>query len=231
MWLHEVGMIVVGILCGSLLFSRYLPRKLKHVDVEALSQDHNPGTANAMKYAGVKVGILCLLGDIFKGTIPVHMAVHMGLLTGSLFPLIMAAPVFGHAYSLYHRGKGGKAIAVSFGVMIGLLPIHSELLVMLCALYLFFSLVVVIRPHIKRTRVTFFLFGCGAVGLTAMEAASLQICLGALLVAGIVVHKNSLKRQLLEESGTGNLPDVYEEAFPAPAVMGEGRLEGSGKMK
>lgn len=223
MWMHEVGMIVLGILCGSLLFSRYLPRKLKNVDVEAMSEDHNPGTANAMKYAGMPVGILCLFGDIFKGAVPVHMAVRMGLATGSLFPLIMAAPVFGHAYSLYHRGKGGKAIAVSFGVMIGLMPIHSELLVLLCALYLFFSLVLVIRPHIRRTRVTFFLFGCGAVALTAVEATSLQVCLGALLIAGIVVHKNSLKQQLREETAARNLASAGGSAFGLTSVMTEGK--------
>lgn len=231
MWMHEVGMIVVGILCGSLLFSRYLPRKLKNVDVEALSEDHNPGTANAMKYAGVPIGVLCLVGDIFKGTIPVHMAVRMGLVTGSLFPLIMAAPVFGHAYSLYHKGKGGKAIAVSFGVMIGLMPIHSELVILLCALYLFFSLIVVIKPHIRRTRVTFFLFGCGAVALTAIEAVSIQLCLGALLVAGIVVHKNSLRQQLKEETAVRNTAPVCAEAFNVSAVVPDGRLENTGSAK
>ena len=215
-------MIVVGILCGSLLFSRYLPKKLKNVDVEAMSDDHNPGTANAIKYAGAPVGILCLFGDIFKGAVPVHMAVRMGLATGSLFPLIMAAPVFGHAYSLYHKGKGGKAIAVSFGVMIGLLPVHSELLVLLCALYLFFSLVLVIRPHIRRTRITFFLFGCGAVVLTAADATSLQVCLGALLVAGIVVHKNSVRQQLREEIAARNLASAAGGAFPITSALPEG---------
>lgn len=61
---HQIVMVIVGILCGSVLFSRYLPKWIKKVDVVALSDDHNPGTANAMQHAGIPVGILCLLGEI-----------------------------------------------------------------------------------------------------------------------------------------------------------------------
>ena len=41
---HQIVMVIVGILCGSVLFSRYLPKWIKKVDVVALSDDHNPGT-------------------------------------------------------------------------------------------------------------------------------------------------------------------------------------------
>lgn len=202
MFWHEIGMIVLGVLCGSLLFGSYLPQKLKKIDVTELSGDHNPGTANAMKYAGVPVGILCLIGDLMKGAIPIYLSIHMGLLTGSLFPLIMAAPVFGHAYSLFHHGKGGKAIAVSFGVMIGLLPIHSQLLILLCSLYLVGSLIVVINPHSKRTRVTYAFFAGGTVALLLAKQIPFQVCTGALLIAGIVIHKNSARAEVQETLNT-----------------------------
>ena len=128
MIIRELGMTVFGLLCGSILFGRALPKWIKGIDVTEVSNDHNPGTANAMKYAGVPVGILCLLGDLLKGALPVYVAVGMGLVTDSWFPLIMAAPVLGHAYSLFYHGNGGKAIAVSFGVLIGLAPVQPELL-------------------------------------------------------------------------------------------------------
>lgn len=83
---HQIIMIVTGILCGSILFSRYLPKWIKKVDIVALSEDHNPGTANAMQHAGIPVGLLCLLGDIFKGVLPVHAALRLGLESGGLFP-------------------------------------------------------------------------------------------------------------------------------------------------
>ncbi len=198
MLVHQIIMILMGICCGSVLFGSFFPRAFKNIDVAALSSDHNPGAANAIKYAGVPVGMLCLAGDIFKGAAPVHLAMRMGLAAESLFPLVMAAPVFGHAYSLFHHGKGGKAIAVSFGVMIGIAPIHPHLLALLCALYLLGSLVFVIKPHTKRTRVTFFCFGLGAAVFAALGWIPATVCCGALLIAGIVVHKNSVRQQLTE---------------------------------
>ncbi len=196
---HQLTMIVLGILCGSVLFSRYLPKLIKKVDIVQLSDDHNPGTANAMQHAGIPVGILCLLGDIFKGVLPVHMAVRLGLESGCLFSLIIAAPVLGHAYSLFHGGRGGKAIAVSFGVLIGLMPIHTEPVFALCSIYLFFSLVVRIRPHTRRTRITYILLAASALYMLYAHWIPWQICGGMLMVSCIVVHKNSLRQQTLEE--------------------------------
>ena len=196
---HQLIMIVVGILCGSILFSQYLPKLLKKVDIMAVSDDHNPGTANAMKHAGIPVGILCLLGDIFKGVLPIHVALRLGLESGGLFSLIIAAPVLGHAYSLFHRGRGGKAIAVSFGVLIGLMPIHTEPLYALCVIYLFFSLVVRIRPHTRRTRITFLLLALSSLYMVYAHWIPWQICGGMLLLSGIVAHKNSLRQQTMEQ--------------------------------
>lgn len=196
---HQLIMIAAGILCGSILFSQYLPWLIKKVDIVAVSDDHNPGTANAMKHAGIPVGILCLLGDIFKGVLPIHIALRLGLESGCLFSLIMAAPVLGHAYSLFNRGRGGKAIAVSFGVLIGLMPIHTEPLYALCVIYLFFSLVVRIRPHTRRTRITFLLLALSSLYMVYAHWITRQICGGMLLLSGIVAHKNSLRQQALEE--------------------------------
>ena len=198
---EQLFMITFGLLSGSVLFGSFLPRVLKKVDVVSLSNDHNPGTANAMKFAGAPIGALCLIGDILKGAIPIHLAIRMGLATGSLFPLVMAAPVFGHAYSLFHHGKGGKAIATSFGVMLGLVPLQTYLLALLCTLYLVNSLVFVIKPHTRRTRITFFLFGLGSLVMLSMGKMAGEVCGGALLITGVVIHKNSIRQQRREMQG------------------------------
>lgn len=195
MIVHQLFMILTGLLCGSLLFGSFLPKAIKKVDVTELAEDHNPGTANAIKYAGLPVGILCLIGDIFKGAMPVHLAIRMGLETGSLFPLIMAAPVFGHAYSLFHHGKGGKAIAVSFGVLIGLLPLNTELLALLCILYILNSTLIRIRPHTRRTRITFLCFMAGTTVLVLLGRVPVGFGLGVLLLSCVVIRKNSLKQE------------------------------------
>lgn len=199
MIIRELGMTVFGLLCGSILFGRALPKWIKGIDVTEVSNDHNPGTANAMKYAGVPVGILCLLGDLLKGALPVYVAVGMGLVTDSWFPLIMVAPVLGHAYSLFYHGNGGKAIAVSFGVLIGLAPVQPELLLLLIILYLSGS-ALLIRPHTKRTRITYICFAVGAAVLLMIQRIPRQVFGGALLISAIVIHKNSIRQEILEEA-------------------------------
>ena len=143
-----------GFLSGSILFSYLLPKWIKGVDILALSDDHNPGTANAMHFAGAAVGSLCLLCDLMKGFLPVFLTMRFAGSQHPLFALVLAAPVAGHAFSPWLRGRGGKAIAVTFGVLLGLLP-QFHCVFYLAALYLFFSVVLVISPHASRSIVVF----------------------------------------------------------------------------
>ena len=64
----------VGFVMGGLLFSYYIPKWLKHIDIREKSKDHNPGTANAFMLAGSTVGTLCLICDLMKGLVPVAAA-------------------------------------------------------------------------------------------------------------------------------------------------------------
>lgn len=72
--------------------------------------------------AGFFAGTLSLLCELFKGAVPVFLADRILDRDSMLFALVMAAPVFGHAFPFFQKERGGKAIAVSFGVMIGLFP-------------------------------------------------------------------------------------------------------------
>lgn len=192
--MKEVLLLLFGYLCGSILFSEYLPKFLCGVDITQASEDHNPGTANAMKYAGVPVGLLCLLCDLGKGFFPVRMALGLTDMESYWFAFLMAAPAAGHAFSLFKRGHGGKAIAVSFGTMLGLWPM-KELLAALIVLYLFFSLVLVIRPNERRTVVTFFLFAAAAAVFGLTGRIPTPVGLGAFFIAAIVIHKNNLEKK------------------------------------
>lgn len=219
--MDQVLMILLGIICGSVLFGSFLPKILKGIDVTELAEDHNPGTANAVKYAGLPIGLMCLAGDLLKGAIPIHLALRMEMETGSLFPLIMAAPVLGHAYSLFHGGKGGKAIAVSFGVLLGLLPVSTELFGMLCILYISNSTLVRIHPHTRRTRITFLCFAAGTTTLHFLRRLSAELWLGSLLLSGLVIHKNSIRQQRLEEGLCGKPGEKPPEGAPEKKELEE----------
>ena len=117
-----LGFVIGGYLLGSTLFAYVLPKLTRHIDIRQMSEDGNPGTYNAFRYGGTVCGICVLLLELLKGFFPVWLCERTVGLQSPWFAAVMAAPVLGHAYSVYHRGRGGKAIAVSFGVLLGLVP-------------------------------------------------------------------------------------------------------------
>lgn len=183
-----IGSALFGFCLGGVLFSYHLPKLLKGVDVRLVSGDHNPGTVNAFKYAGVPVGILCLLCDLCKGFIPVFLAAQALDPSRLWFALIICAPALGHAMAPLYHHQGGKAIAATFGALLGLLP-GSFLVFLLAALYLFFSLIWVINPHERRTVVTFGLFAALAA-LAAFYTQRWSFALGCALLSAVVILKN-----------------------------------------
>lgn len=177
-----------GFSLGGVMFSYHLPKLLKDVDVLTLSPDHNPGTVNAFRFAGIPVGILCLLCDLGKGFLPVFWSMRWLNPNSLWFALILVSPVLGHAIAPLYRFRGGKAIAASFGALLGLLP-TSYLVFALAALYIFFSLVWVIDPHERRTVATFSLFSVLSA-LAALYTGRWPLSLGAVFISGVVVAKN-----------------------------------------
>lgn len=177
--------IAAGYLSGSILFGDFLLRKWRGVSIEEISDDGNPGTFNAFTYGGFWCGLFTLIGDIGKGALPVALCASLTDTFSPAFAAVMAAPVFGHAFSLYHHGQGGKAIAVSFGVLIGLLPTHFVVFV-LVFYYLLFSLILRIRAHRTRSIVTFV---CFFVSCFFLEKQA-SILFGCALISGIVILKH-----------------------------------------
>lgn len=178
--------IVLGYLSGSITFGYLVPKLIKGVDVRTVSRDGNAGTANAFLHGGVFCGILVLIGDLAKGALPIYLAAERVDPARWLFALVMAAPVLGHAYPVLDRyGKGGKGIAVSFGVLLGLYPVLTPVL-LLAAAYLFFSLLCVVEPHSLRTGLTYLVWS--ALGLFLIKIPSLR--LGTVLIAWLVIHKH-----------------------------------------
>ena len=133
--------IFIGFLSGSILYSYLWPKWICHMDITQLSDDHNPGTFNAMKLAGPRVGILCLVCDVCKGFFLYGLPQGTLLAASAICRCAGRSCVWACVFPVFH-GRGGKAIAVSFGCLLGLWPFYN-LLVLLAGFYLFFSLVVV----------------------------------------------------------------------------------------
>ena len=188
--------IVLGYLSGSILFAYYLPLWLKKVDITEGTPDGNPGAFNCIARVGKPLGLFALFCDLMKGTLVVVWAAHVLDMGRWEFALVLAAPVAGHAYSAFRRFRGGKAIAVTFGVLLGLFPVWQPF-GLLAASYLFFSLVVCVRPNRYRSIITFLCFGLGSV----VWMPGTAISLGCILAAGVVVSRH-WEGELEEEKPT-----------------------------
>ncbi len=78
----------------------------------------NPGATNVMRIGGKKAAAITLLGDALKGLIPVLIAKSMGVDSLILSAVVFAA-FLGHLYPIFFGFKGGKGVATSFGVTLG----------------------------------------------------------------------------------------------------------------
>lgn len=184
---RDILYILCGYLCGSVLFARIFGKILCGKDVAAESEDKNPGTANAFKYGSFLCGVLTLIFDIGKGLLPVHMYIR-GEKDGFGFALafVIAAPVIGHILPVFFKFHGGKAIAVFFGVLLGLFPIFMMPGLILAASFIFFSVVVKISPHYYRTVAA---YGVAVIGVFAFGEAPLAVSVGFLISAVSIVLK------------------------------------------
>ncbi|MDQ0886927.1 glycerol-3-phosphate acyltransferase PlsY [Paenibacillus sp. V4I9] len=105
---------VCAFLSGSFMFSYWLgliaKKNLKTVG------DGNPGALNLWKAAGYKLGMVGIILDFLKGYLILLLVLRNENVQGHSVISIALAPIIGHAFSPFLKGKGGKAIAVTFGV-------------------------------------------------------------------------------------------------------------------
>jgi acyl phosphate:glycerol-3-phosphate acyltransferase len=118
-----------GFACGMLPFSVWLGRWVKGQDVRQVG-DHNPGAVNALRLGGWRLGLAALLLDVSKGALPLGLAYQVFGLRGVGMFVIALAPVLGHAFSPLLGGRGGKALAVTLGVWIGLILGWAPLIIL-----------------------------------------------------------------------------------------------------
>lgn len=117
--MNWVGLVFIAFLCGSLPFSVWLGKLFLRVDVRQYG-DGNPGAANVFRSGSKAIGLLALFLDVAKAAAPVGLSYYNLGIRGIPMYFIAIAPILGHAFSPFLGFRGGKAIATSLGVWIGL---------------------------------------------------------------------------------------------------------------
>ncbi len=191
--MKEVLFILLGYLSGSVLYAYYLPLWFLKLDVTQGARDQNPGAFNCIRRAGWPMGLLALACDIAKGALPVLWARHAVDMSAWCFALVLSAPVVGHAFSVFRHFRGGKAIAVSFGVLAGLLPLWQPI-ALLAVCYLFFSCVVRISPNRCRSIVTYVCFAA----LSIVWPRGRMVAAGCVLISAIVIARHLFSEEAPE---------------------------------
>lgn len=120
--MNAILALVAAYVLGAIPFGYLLVKWKTGADVRA-SGSGNIGATNVLRTTGRAVGIATLLLDIGKGALAVWLA---GLLTGGdpLWKSLAAlAAMAGHAFPVFLKFKGGKAVASFIGAFLVLTPL------------------------------------------------------------------------------------------------------------
>jgi len=110
--------IILGYLAGSLSTAIIVCRLMDLPDPRTAGS-RNPGATNVLRVGGKQAAAITLAGDFLKGLVPVLLAAWAGVSAAGLAGVALAA-FLGHLYPVFFGFEGGKGVATTFGVLLGL---------------------------------------------------------------------------------------------------------------
>ncbi|MBR2515632.1 MAG: glycerol-3-phosphate 1-O-acyltransferase PlsY [Halomonas sp.] len=113
-------LIVLGYLSGSWLAALSVCRLARVADPR-FHGSCNPGFSNVLRLYGPRLAAATLLLDALKA-VPAVLAAKLLALPIWLQGAVGLAVLLGHSYPLWHKFRGGKAVASAFGVLLVLVP-------------------------------------------------------------------------------------------------------------
>ncbi|WP_226580007.1 glycerol-3-phosphate 1-O-acyltransferase PlsY [Halobacillus litoralis] len=144
----------------------------------------NLGGTNTFRVLGKKAGLIVTISDILKGTLAAALPFILG---AEVIPLVIGIfAVIGHMYPVFAGFKGGKAVATSGGVVLGVNPIIFLVLI------LSFFILLYLTKYVSLSSMV-----CGLVGITAsliLKEYGLTIVLSLFTVFVIYRHRANIKR-------------------------------------
>jgi len=192
--------LVTSYLLGSIPTAYIFGRVLKGIDIRQHGSG-NVGATNALRVLGKKAGITVLLLDILKGFIAVF------FLSGLIAPHFLAVPkemlgvifgvicICGHNWTIFLQFKGGKGMATTLGVLIGLavnipgLKIVLGLSILAWILAFIFSRIVSLASVISAIALPVFMI--------VFKQSGFLIAVSILLSVFVIIrHKANIKRIL-----------------------------------
>ncbi len=123
-----IGAYLLGSIPFGLLIARAHGKDLRSIG------SGNIGATNVSRALGRKWAYICFALDVLKGMVPMlaimFIAKPAGVVILLLWLVVGCAAILGHIFPIYLKFKGGKGVATSFGVALGLWPYYT-----ICALF------------------------------------------------------------------------------------------------
>lgn len=136
--MYAIILLIVAYLIGSFPSALVIGKAFRGIDVRDYGS-HNLGSTNAIRVLGKKLGFIVFFLDVLKGIITVGGAriiyELLGLkFTGNFLEFNCFEPfyyglmaVIGHAFPIFAKFRGGKAVATSLGITLMLAPVPAIL--------------------------------------------------------------------------------------------------------
>lgn len=196
---------LIAYLLGSIPTAVWVGKTYYGIDVRQHGSN-NAGATNTFRVLGKKPGIVVLLIDVLKGALAVllpffvlknHYSVN-GVIEVQLIAAIMA--IVGHVFPLFAQFKGGKGVATSLGVIVGIHPPAAGICLLI------FLLVFIAFKYVSLgaivTAIAFPLLIVFYFKVDSLWLQAFSIVLGSVVV---FTHKKNIKRLINREESKMNL--------------------------
>lgn len=116
-------LVVLAYLVGSVPTSHWVGRVFYGIDLRERGSG-NLGATNSLRVLGWRAAVPVLAVDVGKGFVPVWVLPRLDVpeAVGSWAMAYGAAAIVGHVFSVWVGFRGGKGVATSGGVLLGLTP-------------------------------------------------------------------------------------------------------------
>lgn len=131
-------LIIIGYLLGSISFSYIAGKLFGKIDIREHGSK-NAGATNVLRNVGIKAFIFASVFDILKGVAIVQIARYFYPEQHLLIVLSATAAIVGHNWPIFFNFKGGKGIATTIGVLLGLHALAALIVMITMAIIVYFT--------------------------------------------------------------------------------------------
>ncbi|HDF5167790.1 TPA: glycerol-3-phosphate 1-O-acyltransferase PlsY [Staphylococcus aureus] len=180
---YLIGAFPSGFVIGKLFFKK---------DIRQFGSG-NTGATNSFRVLGRPAGFLVTFLDIFKGFItvffPLWLPVHADGPISTFFSnglIVGLCAILGHVYPVYLKFQGGKAVATSAGVVLGVNPI------LLLILAIIFFVVLKIFKYVSLASIVAAI--CCVIGSLIIQDYILLVVSFLVSIILIIRHRSNIAR-------------------------------------